>query len=121
MQPDAVGFVLTFRFIFQISFFTGAYLKLSGEAMHFWIFISLAGLMLLFGGFIVFYRNYKPKDKIAGSTIILGILLPVFLAITYSDTLITMIPKVTMIDLGAFFITGMISGFFLAVLLIQKN
>jgi hypothetical protein len=76
--------------------------------------------MIIFG-FMIFHKNLSLRKRIPNSTVFLGIFLPLLIALFYSETVIELIPQITMIDLGAFFIIGMITGFFLSILLMQRN
>ena len=85
-----------------------------------WIAVSIIGIAVLLIGFVFFSKNYSPLKKIPNSTLILGIISPVFVAFFYSETVFELIPQLTTIDLGVFFIMGMISGFFISILLFQR-
>jgi hypothetical protein len=89
--------------------------------MNIWLIVSLIGFILVLSGFVVFQRNYIQNKQISNSVIFLGIFIPMLFALFYSETLIELIPQITMIDLGAFYIIGMISGFFISILLNQRK
>jgi hypothetical protein len=89
--------------------------------MDFWISISIIGFASILLGFIFFSKKYFQKNKIPNSTITLGFFIPMLIALFYSETLIELIPQVTLLDLGAFYIIGMISGFFISVFFRQRN
>jgi tellurite resistance protein TehA-like permease len=89
--------------------------------MNIWIFAAAIGLIIIIIGFISFTGKFVKSKTIKRSTFLLGVFMPVVGALTYSETLITLIPNLSLIDLGAFFIIGMISGFFVALFLVQQN
>jgi hypothetical protein len=89
--------------------------------MTIWLIVTLIGFILVLLGFVIFQRNYIQNKQISNSVIFLGIFIPMLLALFYSETIIELIPQITIIDLGAFYIIGMISGFFISILLNQRK
>jgi len=89
--------------------------------MYIWIFIVAIGLICIGFGFSAFIDKYQSKKPLKNSNYLLGVFLPLLAALMYSDTLLELIPEVTIIDLGAYFIIGMISGFFTALFLLQRK
>jgi hypothetical protein len=89
--------------------------------MNVWISVALLGAVLTVIGFFVFIRKYqfnKPQKK---SIFIVGIFIPMFFAFSYAETLQEFFPQLTLFDLGAFYLIGMISGFFVAIYLLQRK
>lgn len=89
--------------------------------MNIWISIAVLGGVLVVFGFFVFTRNYRSDQPQKNSIFILGIFIPFLFASFYSETLIEFFPNLTLIDLGAFYFIGMISGFFVALYSLQKQ
>jgi tellurite resistance protein TehA-like permease len=89
--------------------------------MNIWILVSAIGLIFIIIGFISFIGKYQIQKPLKNSTFLLGIFIPILGASTYSETLLELIPELTLIDLGAFIIMGMISGFFVALFLLQRK
>ena len=72
-------------------------------------------------GFVSFVGKYQLQKPLKNSSLILGICIPLLAASTYSETILKLIPELSLIDLGAFFIIGMISGFFVALFLVKRK
>lgn len=89
--------------------------------MNIWILVSLIGFIAVIFGFAVYVKDNSPWKNIPKSSIFMGIFFPIVAAFFYSETVIELIPQITLIDLSAFFVTGMISGFFISIFLIQKS
>ena len=89
--------------------------------MNNWIIVSLIGIVLVLLGFIFFYKNYSLRKKLPNSTIIMGIFIPVLVALLYAESLFEVIPLITLIDLAGFFVIGMISGFHISIFLLQRH
>jgi len=89
--------------------------------MVLWISFSFIGFVIILVGFVLFSKKLFQKKKVPNSTIILGIFIPMLIALFYSETLIELIPEVTLMDLGAFYGVGMISGFFICIFLLKRN
>jgi uncharacterized membrane protein HdeD (DUF308 family) len=90
--------------------------------MNMWIMVVILGFIMVIVGFVQIARKYKESKDINNSTFLLGIVLPVLIAIYWGMTLTTdFSPGLTLIDLGAFIIMGMISGFFIALYLLKRK
>lgn len=90
--------------------------------MNIWISITVVGAVLVVFGFIVFVRKYREQKypKSASYSYWIGILVPLLCAFSYAETLMESFPNLTLIDLGAFYLIGMITGFFVALLVLQR-
>lgn len=89
--------------------------------MNEWIFIALVGVVLTVVGFFVFVKKYRFNKPVKKSVFLVGIFVPMFFAFSYAETLTEFFPKLTLIDLGAFYFIGMISGFFVGIYLLQRK
>ena len=89
--------------------------------MYIWIVILIAGIVLTAAGYFVFITKNQDYKQINKPAMLVGIFIPMFVAINYAETLFEFFPKLTLIDLGAFYLIGMISGFFTAVYFIQNK
>jgi len=71
---------------------------------------------------MILYRKTIPDyKKVNKSNFIGGILIPLLFAFFFGQTLIDIFPGLTLIDLGAYLIIGMVSGFFIALFIVSKN
>ena len=90
--------------------------------MNIWILILLLGVVLTIMGFILFIRKDTETNLIPNSTFLIGVFMPMLAGLLYAETVITQsFPNLTLLDLGAFFFIGMISGFFIALYLQQRR
>ena len=89
--------------------------------MNVWISVAVLGVVLTVFGFFVFARKYQFDQPLKKSLFVLGIFIPIFFALSYAETLKEFFPNLTLIDLGAFYFIGMISGFFVAIFLLQRK
>ena len=89
--------------------------------MNSWILIILFGVILASIGFVLFVGKYPQRKPLENSVFLIGIFIPVLAALDYSETLIGFFPDLTLIDLGAFYVIGMISGFFVALYLTHRQ
>lgn len=89
--------------------------------MNIWIGVTIIGAIFIILGFMAFI--YKSKHgKLKTSQFLIGIFIPIFAALSYAETLKNgFFPKVGFLDWCAFYLTGMISGFFIALYLYQKK
>jgi hypothetical protein len=89
--------------------------------MNIWILVAVLGTILTVMGSFVFLKKYqfdKPQKK---SIFLVGIFIPMFAAFSYAETLKEFFPQLALIDLGVFYLIGMISGFFAAFYLLQQK
>jgi len=90
--------------------------------VNIWIFILSIGIILMIAGMTIWAKEYPIKGYSKNSTLILGIFLPMLVASFYAETLINdFFPELTLIDLGGFYLIGMISGFFIAFYLLNQK
>jgi len=90
--------------------------------MNFWIFVLSIGVILTIVGMITWTKEYNIKSLPKNSSMILGIFLPLLFGSFYAETLMNdFFPGLTLIDLGAFYFIGMISGFFTAFYLLNRK
>lgn len=89
--------------------------------MNSWISIVVLGAVLTVFGFFVFAKRYRIDQPQKKSIFLIGIFIPMFFAFSYAETLQEFFPRLTLIDLGAFYFIGMISGFFAAIYLLQRK
>ena len=86
-----------------------------------WLLIAIIGLLLLMIGFILFVKKFPDDKKTNKSTYLTGILMPILFAFIFGGTLLDILPGLTIIDLAAYFIMGVVSGFFLATYFISRK
>jgi len=89
--------------------------------MNMWISVAVFGAVLTIFGFLVFVRGYRADEPQKKSIFMAGIFIPMFIAFSYAETLKEFFPQLTLIDLGAFYLIGMISGFFAAIYLLRRK
>lgn len=89
--------------------------------MYFWIIILVSGILSTIIGYYVFNAKQKENKRINKSALIIAIFIPLYVGYSYAETLFEFFPRLTWIDVGALYIIGMISGFFLAVYFIQNK
>lgn len=89
--------------------------------MNIWISVAVLGVVLTVFGFFAFVRKYQFDQPQKKSIFLVGIFIPMFFAFSYAETLKEFFPQLPLIDLGAFFLIGMISGFFVAIYLLQRK
>ena len=89
--------------------------------MNPWLLIAIIGLLLLMIGFILFVKKFPDNKKTSKSTYLTGILMPILFAFIFGETLLDILPGLTIIDLAAYFIMGVVSGFFLATYFISRK
>jgi hypothetical protein len=88
--------------------------------MNIWILVAISGSIFTIAGFIFFVMRFPAHKPMKTSAFLVGIFIPMLAAIFYAETLITdFFPNLTLLDLGAFYLIGMISGFFIALFLLQ--
>jgi hypothetical protein len=88
--------------------------------MHIWILLTVIGFIFIIIGLITFIRKYPEQRPLKNSTFMIGIFIPMLFAFFYAETLITeFFPGLTYLDLAAFYLIGMISGLFVALLLVE--
>ena len=89
--------------------------------MNIWIPFVIMGAVLTVFGFFVFVRKIGTDQPQKKSLFLMGIFLPMFFASAYAETLERLFPQLTLIDLGGFYLIGMISAFFIAIYLVQRK
>ena len=90
--------------------------------MNIWILVAIAGFVFLVAGFIFFVRRFPVHKPMKKSALVLGIFIPMLAALSYAETLITgFFPNLTLLDLGSFYLIGIISGFFIAIFFLQSK
>jgi len=90
--------------------------------MNFWIFVLSIGIILTIVGMILGTKEYNIKSPPKNSSIILGIFLLLVFSSFYAETLINdFFPGLILIDLGALYFIGMISGFFTAFYFLNRK
>ena len=72
-------------------------------------------------GLILFIKKFPNNKKTSKSTYLIGILIPILFAFIFGKTLIDVLPGLTIIDLAAFFLMGVVPGFFLATYFISRK
>ena len=89
--------------------------------MNIWSIIAVTGCVLIIIG-LFRYIHRAEFHRLTTSTAAAGILLPLFVAFTYADFLASdYFPGLNLLELSAFYFMGMISGFFLALILIKQK
>lgn len=89
--------------------------------MGIWLIICGAGVLITATIMVDNLNNSSHTSNLKKKSYITGILIPLMFAFFYSETLIKNFPGITVIDLGAFLIIGMISGFYMALYTITKS
>jgi uncharacterized membrane protein HdeD (DUF308 family) len=89
--------------------------------MDTWILIYVVGLLLLMVGLILFVKKFPDNKNTSKSTYITGIIMPIPFAFFFGRTLTGIFPGLNFIDLGAYFVMGMIAGFFLVIYSISRK
>jgi uncharacterized membrane protein HdeD (DUF308 family) len=89
--------------------------------MNTWLLIAVIGLLFLMVGLIMFIKKFPDNKKTSKSTYLSGIIMPILFAFFFGKTLIGIFPGLTVIDLGAYFLMGVVSGFFLATYFISRK
>jgi hypothetical protein len=90
--------------------------------MNVWIAIAVLGVIFAVFGMIVFIKKYPQHRQISNSSLLIGIFIPILIALSYAETLTTeFFPGLTLLDLGVFYLIGMISGFFVGVYFLQRK
>jgi uncharacterized membrane protein (Fun14 family) len=90
--------------------------------MNIWILVAIAGSVFTIAGFIFFVLRYPVQKSMKTSAFFVGIFIPMLAALSYAETLVTdFFPILSLLDLGAFYFIGMISGFFIALFLLKHS
>jgi hypothetical protein len=89
--------------------------------MNTWLLIAVIGLLFLMVGLILFIKKIPDNNKTSKSTYLTGILMPILFAFIFGETLIDILPGLTIIDLAAYFYMGVVSGFFLATYFFSRK
>ena len=78
-------------------------------------------IIIFNGGIDPVYKNFPDNNKTSKSTYLTGILMPILFAFIFGETLIDILPGLTIIDLAAYFFMGVVSGFFLATYFFSRK
>jgi len=87
--------------------------------MNTWILISVA-ILIIISEVIYKYRNRFDKIKFR-NLFVLGISIPLLYAVFWGSSLLDLFPKLTFIDLATGFLLGVISGFFIALTIVNRK
>ncbi len=90
--------------------------------MNSWIFVAVLGGVFAVFGICYFVKKYPQHRQINNSSLLIGIFIPILIALSYAETLTTeFFPGLTLLDLGVFYFIGMISGFFVGVYFLRRK
>ena len=85
-----------------------------------WIIVSVGLAVLMIPGLLFIIKKFPGTLKIK-SVIMPAIFIPILFAYFWANTLIDIFPGLTIIDLCAGLLLGMISGFFIALSLVKEK
>ncbi|MFC2088155.1 hypothetical protein ACFLSX_01005 [Calditrichota bacterium] len=90
--------------------------------MNIWIVIAIVGVVITVIGMVFFVKRIRAGEVIKKSTFLVSIFIPLFVAFSYSENFNQKyLFNFSFWDMSLFYFMGMLSGFFLAVYLIQQK